>query len=89
MTPEQVMKKCQIGFGGRSALNDCHDLLAECYGTIGKMLQWIESEGERNDTCTRPVTGKVCRGCQCKHSSSNAQVQGQAGSLACPAGTES
>ena len=72
MTPEQVMKKCQIGFGGRSALNDCHDLLAECYGTIGKMLQWIESEGERNDTCTRPVTGKVCRGCQCKHSSSNA-----------------
>jgi len=76
MTPEQVMKKCQIGYGGRIALNDCHDLLPECYGTIGRMLQWIEDEGERTDTCTKPVTGKVCRGCRCKHAPANAKVSG-------------
>jgi hypothetical protein len=75
MTPEHVMKKCQIGFGGRNASEQCHGLLAECYGTIGRMLQWIEDEGERTDTCTKPVTGKVCRGCRCKHAPSKTGVK--------------
>lgn len=67
MTPEQIMRKCRIGFGGKSANENCHNLLAECYGIIGKMLEWIEREGERTDTCTRSITGKVCRECRCNH----------------------
>lgn len=34
-TPEQVMKACQIGTSNHHAANDLH---AECYGTIGKLL---------------------------------------------------
>ena len=36
MTPEQVMKKCRIGTGNYNEANNLH---AECYGTIGKLLQ--------------------------------------------------
>ena len=64
MKPEQVMKRCQIGTRSHDEANNLH---AECYGTIGSMLNWIESEGERNDTCTKAVTGNVCRGCRCQH----------------------
>ena len=39
-TPEEVMKKCQIGCNN---LNDCNNLLAECYGTIGKLMQEKET----------------------------------------------
>jgi|SRR5690606_12823227 len=35
MTPEQVMKACQVGC---TNLIDANDLLAQCYGTIGKLL---------------------------------------------------
>lgn len=35
MTPEEVMKQCQIG---RHNIHEANDLLAECYGTIGKLL---------------------------------------------------
>ena len=34
---DKLMKRCQIGCGGRNALDDCHDILAECYGTLGAM----------------------------------------------------
>jgi len=35
---KEVMKKCQIGFGNYpNALQDANNLLAECYGTIGKL----------------------------------------------------
>jgi hypothetical protein len=77
MTPKQVMKKCQIGCGGKNALNDAHDLLAECYGTIGMLIDWIEKEGERNDTCTKHITGNICKGCKCKYQmTSNAKLTG-------------
>ena len=36
---ERLMKRCQIGCGGRNALNDAHDILAECYGTLGALVQ--------------------------------------------------
>jgi hypothetical protein len=62
MTPEQLMKKCQIGC---HRLDDANNLLAECYGTIGKMLAWIEDHGERTCLCTKDMTGKVCKYCQC------------------------
>lgn len=35
---ERLMKRCQVGCGGRNALNDAHDILAECYGTIGALV---------------------------------------------------
>jgi len=41
INPEQVralMKRCQIGVGGRNALDDAHSIMAECYGTLGALL---------------------------------------------------
>lgn len=38
MTSEEIMKKCQTGFGNyQGALDDANNLLAECYGHIGKL----------------------------------------------------
>ena len=36
---DRLMKRCQIGCGGRQALDDAHDILAECYGTLGALVQ--------------------------------------------------
>lgn len=33
------MKRCQIGVGGRNALDNAHDIMAECYGTLGALAQ--------------------------------------------------
>ena len=35
---EALMKRCQIGVGGRQALDDAHDIMAECYGTLGALM---------------------------------------------------
>jgi len=39
---ERLMKRCQIGVGGRHALDDAHDIMAECYGSLGAMMIEIE-----------------------------------------------
>lgn len=36
---ERLMKRCQIGVGGRDALGTAHDIMAQCYGTIGALVQ--------------------------------------------------
>ena len=36
---ERLMKRCQIGVGGRGALDTAHDIMAECYGTLGALVQ--------------------------------------------------
>jgi len=39
-TPKDIarlMKRCQIGVGGRNAIDEAHDIMAECYGTLGKL----------------------------------------------------
>ena len=36
---ESVMKRCQIGVGGRNAIDTVHDIMAECYGTLGALVQ--------------------------------------------------
>lgn len=36
---ERLMKRCQIGVGGRNALDTAHDIMAECYGTLGALAQ--------------------------------------------------
>jgi hypothetical protein len=39
---DALMRRCQIGVGGRNALDNAHSILAECYGTLGR--QQIELE---------------------------------------------
>ena len=36
---ERLMKRCQIGTGGRDALDIAHDIMSECYGTLGALVQ--------------------------------------------------
>jgi hypothetical protein len=36
---ERLMKRCQIGAGGRNALDVAHGIMADCYSTIGALLQ--------------------------------------------------
>ena len=38
---EALMKRCQIGVGPRQ-MNEAHDIMAECYGTLGAMMIEIE-----------------------------------------------
>jgi hypothetical protein len=39
---EALMKRCQIGVGGRHALDNAHDIMAECYGTLGALMLAVE-----------------------------------------------
>ena len=55
---ERLMKRCQVGFGGRNALNNAHDLLAECYGVIGSLVQERDRLLCAKDVCPR------CQGAQ-------------------------
>jgi hypothetical protein len=35
---QKLMKRCQIGVGGRNAMEEAHDIMAECYGVIGALV---------------------------------------------------
>ncbi len=35
---EKLMKRCQVGVGGRNALEEAHNIMAECYGIIGALV---------------------------------------------------
>lgn len=37
-----LMKRCQIGVGGRRALDEAHEIMAECYGTLGALMLEVE-----------------------------------------------
>ncbi len=39
---EALMKRCQIGVGGRHALDNAHDIMAECYGILGTLMLAVE-----------------------------------------------
>jgi hypothetical protein len=39
---DRLMKRCQIGVGGRHALDNAHDIMAECYGTLGALMLTVE-----------------------------------------------
>lgn len=41
---EALMKRCQIGVGGRNALDEAHSIMAECYGTLGLLMLCLERE---------------------------------------------
>lgn len=40
---DALMRRCQIGVGGRHALDDAHSIMAECYGTLGALMLEVES----------------------------------------------
>ena len=39
---EALMKRCQIGVGGRHALENAHSIMADCYGTLGALMLAVE-----------------------------------------------
>ncbi len=39
---QALMKRCQVGVGGRNALHGAHDIMAECYGTLGALQHEVE-----------------------------------------------
>ena len=43
----ELMKRCQRGVGGRNALDEAHDIMAECYGTLGR----LEAERDHLKAC--------------------------------------
>lgn len=38
---EKLMKRCQIGVGPRQ-MGEAHDIMAECYGTLGLLMSCVE-----------------------------------------------
>lgn len=32
-----LMKRCKIGVGGRNAMEQAHEIMADCYGTLGAL----------------------------------------------------
>jgi hypothetical protein len=55
-TPKEVarlMKRCQIGVGGRNAIDDAHDIMAECYGTLGKLSADLAERTRERDEFQR------------------------------------
>lgn len=55
---DKLMKRCQIGVGGRHALDNAHDIMAECYGTLGR--QQIEIDRLR----AALLDARDCRTCR-------------------------
>lgn len=66
----ELMKRCQRGVGGCNALDEAHDIMAECYGTLGRLeseLAALEAECERlADELDRKsvITGDYIARCQ-------------------------
>jgi hypothetical protein len=66
---DALMKRCQIGVGGRHALDNAHDIMAECYGTLGALmltveryaaaLEWIEGATAATPGLTEAQLGRV------------------------------
>lgn len=38
---DRLMKRCQIGVGPRQ-MGEAHDIMAECYGTLGALMLTVE-----------------------------------------------
>lgn len=46
---DALMKRCQIGVGGRHALDEAHSIMADCYGTLGALMLEVEALRDRID----------------------------------------
>lgn len=40
---DALMKRCQVGVGGRNALDNAHSIMADCYGTLGALTAELEA----------------------------------------------
>jgi len=59
----------------RARIQKLHDLqetggikrghVIEMLNEIEHLREWIKSEADANDTCTRDVLGEICEGCRC------------------------
>jgi hypothetical protein len=64
---EDLAKRCQIGVGGRNALDKAHNIMAECYAMLGELMltvdrmqEWLE--GDCNCPCCNELR-KCADGC--------------------------
>lgn len=64
---DALMKRCQIGVGGRNALDEAHSIMADCYGMLGRQQIKIErlrralheiAEEWAGAECGEPVTAQ-------------------------------
>lgn len=56
----RLMKRCQNGVGGRGALDAAHEIMAECYGTLGALMQARDALAEHVIAdCACPCCGMV------------------------------
>ena len=51
------------------AMNQSLDLLRE---ENARLRKWVREEGERNNTCTRPILREICENCGCKQAAIDA-----------------
>ena len=40
---DALMKRCQVGVGGRHALDNAHSIMADCYRTLGALAAELEA----------------------------------------------
>ena len=40
---DALMKRCQVGVGGRHALDNAHSIMSDCYGTLGALAAELEA----------------------------------------------
>lgn len=50
---ERLMRRCQRGVGGPRALDEAHDIMAECYGTLGALVQERDRLARGECICTK------------------------------------
>jgi hypothetical protein len=58
ITTEQahrLMHRCQVGVGGKNAMNDAHDIMAECFCAIGALV------AERDDLLSEYCHGELSK----------------------------
>lgn len=49
------MKRCQRGVGGRGAIDEAHSILADCYGTIGALIEERDRLRAQNEALAREL----------------------------------
>lgn len=43
---DALMRRCQIGVGGRHALDDAHSIMADCYGALGALAFGLDRKSD-------------------------------------------
>ena len=59
---ERLMKRCQIGVGGRNALDEAHSIMADCYETIGSLVNERRIRSNSKDLLEPIIINRVTIG---------------------------